>query len=221
MRRRVVRQDEDRRAAVLDEVARHAIEEIGLGAPQAVEIFIDRVLRHLGPALLEIGQPVVGAVAIHDTRVFRPIPDGLVEHRRDDAVGRTLQELAGKAAADAVAHEKEFADAEMVHQPELVVGERVPRILGRDRAGRLAAIGVALVHRDNAEIVLELFHRIDRGGRPVADPRVQPAARGDQEREAAADLLVADADITFFVERHGGLLRGPGAPTNLGDRRFG
>src|SRR5215469_18846986 len=49
MRRRVVRQDQDRRPAVLDELARHAVEKIGLGPPQAVEILLDRVNRHLGP----------------------------------------------------------------------------------------------------------------------------------------------------------------------------
>ena len=63
------------------------------------------------------------------------MPDGLAEHGGDDAVGRSLQELAGKAAADAVAHVEEFADAEVVHQPELVVGKGVPRVAGRDRAG--------------------------------------------------------------------------------------
>ena len=131
------------------------------------------------------------------------MPDGLAEHRGDDAIGRPLQQLAGKAAADAVAHVKEFADAEMVHQPELVVGEGVPRVLDRDRTGRLAAIGVALVHRDAAEIVLEFFHRVDHRGRPIADPRVQAAAGGDQQWEAGAGLLVADADVAFLVKRHG------------------
>ena len=76
-------------------------------------------------------------------------------------------------------------------------------VLGRHRAGRLAAIGVALVHRDAAEVVLERLHRVEHGGRPIADPRVQAAAGGDQQREAGAGLLVADADVAFFVERHG------------------
>ena len=114
----------------------HAVEEIGLHAPQAVEILVDRVLRHLGAALLEIGQPIIRAVPVHDSRIFRPIADGLVEDRGDDAVGRPLQQFAGKAAADAVAHEEELPDAEMVHQPELVVGKGVPGVLGRHRAGR-------------------------------------------------------------------------------------
>ena len=130
-------------------------------------------------------------------------PDGLAEHGGDDALRRPLQQLAGEAAADAVAHVEELADAEMVHQPELVVGEGVPRVLGRHRAGGLAAIGVALVHRDAAEVVLELFHRVDHGGRPVADARVQAAAGGDQQREAGAGLLVADANVALLIERQG------------------
>ncbi len=106
------------------------------------------------------------------------IADGLAEHGGHDALGRALQQLAGEAAADAVAHEEEFADPEMVHQPELVVGEGVPRVLDRHRAGGLAAIGVALVHGDAAEVVLELFHRIDDGGRPVADRASSIRRRG-------------------------------------------
>jgi len=35
-----------------------------------------------------------------------------------------LHELDGKAARDAVAHEEELPDGEMVHQPELIIGER-------------------------------------------------------------------------------------------------
>ena len=215
MRRRVVRQHQDRRVAVLDELARHAVQEIRLSAPQAMEILVDRVLRHLGPPLFEIGQPVIGAVPVHDAGLFRPVPDGLVENRGGDPVRRPLQQLAGKAAADAVAHEEELADAEMVHQAELVISESVPGVLGRDRAGRLAAIGVALIHRDAAEVVLELFHRIDRSGRPVADPRVQAAAGGHEKREAGADRLVADADIALLIRRHG-ILSLSVAPASVG-----
>jgi hypothetical protein len=41
--------------------------------------------------------------------------DALAEHSGDDAVGRPLHQLPGKATADAVAHIEEFADAEVVH----------------------------------------------------------------------------------------------------------
>ena len=91
----------------------------------------------------------------------------------------------------------------MVHQPELIVCEGVPRIVNRHRARRLAAIGVALVHRDAMEVVLKGLHRVEHGGRPIADLRVQAAPGGDQQWEAGACLLVADTNVTFFVERHG------------------
>jgi hypothetical protein len=128
---------------------------------------------------------------------------GLAEHGGHDALRRSLQQLAGEAAADAVAHVEEFADPEMVHQPKLVVGECVPRVLDRHRTGGIAAIGIALIHGDAAEVVLELFHRIENGGLPVADARIQSAARDNQQREAGADLLIANANVTLLIERHG------------------
>ena len=129
--------------------------------------------------------------------------DALTEDRGDDAVGRPLHQLPGKAAADAVAHVKEFADAEVIHQPKLVVGERIPRVIDRHRAGRFATVGVALVHRDAMEVVFKGLHRVEYGGRPIADPRVQAPAGGDQERETGAGLLVADADVALLIKRHG------------------
>src|SRR5215469_12764433 len=91
----------------------------------------------------------------------------------------------------------------MVHQPQLVVGKRIPRVIDLHGTDGFTAIGIALVHRDAAEVVLELFHRVDHRGRPIADPRVQPAARGHQKREAGARLLIANADIAFLIEWHG------------------
>ena len=67
-----------------------------------------------------------------------------------------------EAAADAVAHVEELADAEMVHQPELVVGEGVPRVVDRDRAGRIAAVGVALVHGDGRVIMRPIVKCLER-----------------------------------------------------------
>src|SRR5207248_6087682 len=83
--------------------------------------------------------------------------------------------------------------------------EGAPGVVDRDRAARFAAVGVALVHRDAAEIVLELLHRVDHRGRPVADTGVQAPTGGDQQWEAGASLLVADADVALVVERHGSL----------------
>src|SRR5262245_18766786 len=97
------------------------------------------------------------------------MPDTLAKHGGDDAIGRAFEELPGKTAADAVAHIEEFADAEVVHQPQLIVSEGVPRVVGRHRTGTLAAISVALVHCDAAEVVLEGLHCVEHGGRPIAD----------------------------------------------------
>ena len=81
------------------------------------------------------------------------MPDRLTQDAGDHACRRALHQLHRERAADAVAEEKELADAEMVHHAELVVGEGVPRIVDRNRAGRIAVAGVALVHGDHAEVV--------------------------------------------------------------------
>src|SRR5688572_22482794 len=47
------------------------------------------------------------------------------------------------------------------------------------------------------------------GGGPVAHARVQAPARRDEQREARANHLVADAHVVLFVERHGSLLLAP------------
>ena len=203
VRRGVVRQHQHRGAAVLDEIARHAVQEVGLHTVEVVQVLFD--LRHgqIGPPRQQFGGPDILAGCIHVRPELRPVPDALAEYRGGDAPGRAFEQLAGKAAADAVAHIEELADAEMVHQPELVVGKGVPRVAGRDRAGGFAAIGVALVHRDNAEVVFQGLGRVEHGGRPVADPRVQAAAGGDQQWEAGTGLLVADADVAFLIKRHG------------------
>src|ERR1700722_13214370 len=98
------------------------------------------------------------------------MPDCLTDHASHQAVGSTLHQLEGKAAPDAVSHEEKFPDAEMVHQPELIVGEGAPWIVDGDRTGGFAAIRVALIHRDAAEIVLEGLHGVEDRGGPIADP---------------------------------------------------
>src|SRR3954464_13970390 len=88
----------------------------------------------------------------------------------------------------------------MIHHAELIIGERAPGIVDRDRSGGLAVAGVALVHGDNAEVVLELLHDVDHRVRPVRDTRIQAAARRRQYREAGADLRIADADLALLIE---------------------
>ena len=86
----------------------------------------------------------------------------------------------------------------------MVVGIGVPRPVDLERTRGLPAIGVAQIGRDDAVLVLELVHRIEGMVRETRHGRVQPAPGNDHEREAGADLFVMNADIAFFVERHGG-----------------
>ena len=200
MRYDVVGQHQHRRLARLREVARHAVHKVGAHAVQVVQILLDGFHRNIGPALAQLLGPDVPAGVVHIVRFLRPVPDRLAQQRGRDALRRALHQLHRERAADAVAEEKELADAEMIHHAELIVGERAPGIVDRDRSGGLAVAGVALVHGDHAEVVLELLHDVDHRGRPVRDTRVQAAAGRRQQREAGADLGVADADIALLIE---------------------
>src|SRR5262245_66478190 len=124
--------------------------------------------------------------------------DRLAQQRGDDALRRALHQFHRERAAYAIAEEKELTDAEMVHQAELVVGERAPGIVDRYRAGGLAARGVTLVHGDDAKVALELFRDVDHRVRPDRDARVQAAAGRRQQRKARADLGVADAGVALL-----------------------
>ena len=90
----------------------------------------------------------------------------------------------------------------MVHQADMVIGVGVPRSVGLERPRGLAGVGIAQIGDDDAVFVLELLHRVEGMGLETCDRRVQPAARDDHQREAGADLLVVDANIASFVERH-------------------
>ena len=132
-------------------------------------------------------------------------PTRLAVHSGHNAVGGPLHELESKGATDAVAHEKELPDAEVVHQPQLVIRKGTPRVVDRNRPGGLAAGRVALVHRNAAEVVLECLHSVEHRGGPIADAGVQASTGSDQEREARSGLLVADADVALCIKRHGSL----------------
>ena len=128
------------------------------------------------------------------------MPDRLAEHPGNNAIGRPLHQLQRKRSADAVAEKEELANAEVVHQPQLIVGKGIPGVIDRDWTGGIATCGIALVHRDAMEIVLELLHRVDDRVLPIADPRVQAAAGRNEQRKAGPDLLVTDVDVALLVE---------------------
>src|SRR5438874_8135661 len=60
-------------------------------------------------------------------RSRRPEAGGLRQDPGDDAVTGALQHVPDERAADAEAEHHELADAEMVHQPEMVVSIGIPR----------------------------------------------------------------------------------------------
>jgi hypothetical protein len=93
----------------------------------------------------------------------------------------------------------------MIHQAEMIVGIGVPWPVHFQRPRGLAALGVAQIGCDHAELVLKLLHRVERVGREARDRGVQPAAGDDHQREAGTDLLIVDADVALFVKRHGSL----------------
>src|SRR5207249_2661001 len=96
-------------------------------------------------------------------------------------------------------------DAEMIHQAEMVVSVGVPWPVHFQGPRGLAALGVAQIGRDHAELALELVERVERVGREGRDRGVQPAPGDDQQREAGTDLLIVDADVAFLIKRHGSL----------------
>src|SRR5215469_7432273 len=139
---------------------------------EAVQIRLYGGHRHIGLALAKLLGPDVLPGIVHVIRLLRSVPYRLAQDGGDHALRRALHQLHPERAADAIAEEKKLANAKMVHHAELVVGEGVPGIVDRNRAGRVTVGGVALVHGNYAEVVLELLQDADHRGWPDADARV-------------------------------------------------
>src|SRR5439155_7814092 len=89
-------------------------------------------------------------------------------------------------------------------ETEMVIGICIPRPFDLERAGGLAAVGVAQVRRDAAVLSLELLDRVEGiAAGQAGDRRVQPPAGDEQQREAGTGLLIVDANGASFVEGHG------------------
>ncbi len=178
------------------------------------------VHRVFGPLLRELGPPALHVVVVELRRQLGPEAGGLRQHGGDDAVAHALDQVPDQRLADAITQHHEFLRAEMIHQADMVVGEGVPRALDIERAGRLAAIGVAQVGDDAAELVAEFLHRAERMCLvEAADRRVQPAARNDQQRQTRARLFIVNANVAFFVERHGCFLPTASVPRVASGRK--
>src|SRR5579864_4782221 len=119
----------------------------------------------------------------------------------------------------------------MIHQTDLVVGVGFPRAVDLDRAGGLAAGGVAQVRCDAAILSLEFLNGVERR---VAGEEgyggVQSPAGKQHQRETGPGLFIVDTNGAFFVElasssfalllskgsRQGGRCRGRGTRCQYG-----
>src|SRR5580704_7927660 len=89
----------------------------------------------------------------------------------------------------------------MIHQADLVVGVGFPRPVDLDRAGGLAAGGVAQVSCDAAILSLELLNGVEgRVAGEEGNGGVQSPARKQHQRETGPGLLIVDTNGAFFVE---------------------
>jgi len=140
---------------------------------------------------------------------FKYMIDLLRQRGGDNTIGRAPQKVPDEGTADAEAQHHELLDAQVIHQTEMVIGVGIPRPVDLERAGGLAAVGVAQIRRDAAVLSIELLDRVEGAAAGQAgDRRVQSAAGDEQQREAGAGLLIVDANGAFFVEGAGG----PSAP---------
>jgi len=139
-----------------------------------------------------------------------PQADRVLQHRGGDAIRILLDRLEAVAAADAAAHHEELAEAQVIHQGEMVAGQRVPAVVGLDVGDRSA--GVALVHGNDGELVGQSLARIHpgiavgiggRGAAPHLHLRLQPTRCVEQDRETRAMDLVVNLGVGALQHRHG------------------
>ena len=126
MSRRVVGHDQHWCLAGAHEVSRHTVQEVGLDAEEIMEVCLNGLHVQVRPPGEQFGCPVITTPLYMWSRSSGRCPTGWPEDGGHDALGCPLHELPGKAAADAVAHVEELVDAQVIHQPELVVGEGAP-----------------------------------------------------------------------------------------------
>ena len=88
----------------------------------------------------------------------------------------------------------------MIEQRDVVGRVGLPSVGGGDRRARLA--GVALIHRDDAEIIGEFDRGIERALMPELDAGAHSARRKQQDWVAGTELLEVEGNITALENRH-------------------
>ena len=179
MRRDIVRQDQYGCLAMAHEVAAYREDKIGIGAVHLGQIFLDHVHSDFGTALHQVRTPPRHAAVVKERGHLRAEPDRLRQHGRDHAIGRPLQKVPDKWAANAEAHHHKLVDAQMVHQTELVVCVCIPGPVDLQRPRGLTGIGIAQVRRNAAVLALELPEAVKRVLQ-ARDRRVQTSTSDEQ-----------------------------------------
>src|SRR5438477_215444 len=204
MRRNIIGQDQYRRLAIADEIARDGEDEIGVGAIHFGQEFMHHLHGDVAPSRGALRTPVLHVSFVEKVAHFRARAAGLRQHGRDDTIGCPAQQVPDHRAADAESENEELVDAEVIHQAKVIVGVCVPWPVDFERAGGLPATGVAQVRSDAAVLCFELLHRIEgRVAGQVGDGRVQSPTSNHQQWEAATRLFKVNANGAFFVEAHG------------------
>jgi hypothetical protein len=108
VRRHVVRQDQYRRLAVAYEIARHGEDEVWIRAVHLFQKGVDHRHRDVGTAGAQPWGPGFDVVVIEEVGHLWTEPAGLRQHSRDDALGRSLQQVPDEGAADAEAQHHEL-----------------------------------------------------------------------------------------------------------------
>jgi hypothetical protein len=106
--------------------------------------------RDLGPPLHQFRAPALHVVVVEQIARLGTRAARLRQHGGDDTVGCALQKIPDEGPADAEAMHHELVDTEVIHQADMVVGVGIPGTVGLERAGGLAARGIAQISGDDA-----------------------------------------------------------------------
>jgi hypothetical protein len=106
---------------------------------------VDHGHRDVGPPRAQRRPPALDVVLVEQVGDLGPEPARLQHRGRDHALRGPPDQVVDHRTADAEAHDQELPDAQVVHQPELVVGVGVPGPVDLQRAAGLPGVGVAQV----------------------------------------------------------------------------
>src|SRR6266850_5040297 len=134
----VVGGDQQRRLDGAHEIARHREDKVSAVGVHAGEKVVDHGHGEVGALLAQRRSPALDVVLVEQVEHLGPGAAGLHHRGGHHALRSPLDEVVDHGPADAEAHDQELPDAEVVHQPELVVGVGVPGAVDLQGAAGLA-----------------------------------------------------------------------------------